>query len=209
MLRSLNDHFVNFRERRDVDTQIAPVVNSSSAPTLSPTGPSQKLSPKDLNQQLVGANGTGQRKDYSVPRPTLLSDAKPIQLGITEHATQPAGDGLAATMPTKLGKTLEKTVPVVTSSPGASSGTSVVADDSNEDDFLSKIDTPLESINKSIEEHYKGFHYEYKEDYFQYYNSTRFVDDTRTKQLWDSFQNFTVSALLSKSHRRAIVSHAY
>jgi hypothetical protein len=69
---------------------------------------------------------------------------------------------------------------------------------------VSAIDAPIESINKTIEDHYKGSHFEYKEDYFQYYNSTKFVDDTRTKQLWDSFQNFTVSALLSKSHRRAI-----
>lgn len=177
-LSPLNQYAVQYRAKRDADTQIAPVVNSSNAPTLSP---STKVNAKDVPDattvapQLLGTNGTGQRKDYSIPvaaskpllsaQPTLLGDANP--------------NGNASANPTL-----------------------TVHDDN--DGFIDSIDEPEEAFNKTRDENAKGL--KQQEDYWLYYNSSNVVDTARAKELWDSFQNHTVSSLLSKSHRRAIVS---
>lgn len=191
ILSSLNQYVVQYREKRDTDTQIAPVVNSSNAPTLSPSSTiNQKLLPKEatIAPQLLGINGTGQRKDYSIPKTTLLSDARPnLQHGIADSSSVPSP---------AMSSSDAKTKAYVTSSPSEQAA--------DEDAFVDKIDESDER-NKTINDT-AAKDLINKEENWSYYNSTVGVDEKKAKQLWDSFQNFTVSALLSKSHRRAIVS---
>lgn len=189
-MSSLHDYTVQFRAKRDTDTQIAPVVNSSNAPTLSS---SAKQNPKTLpddattTPQLLGVNGTGQRKDYSIPGATVNKAAGSVLLAA--HAPAPASTSSpnAADAKPKIN---------VTSNPGILSP--------DDDDFNDKIDESDEAFNKTRDEFSKGL--TQKDDYWVYYNSSSIVDPVRAKELYDSFQNHTVSSLLSKSHRRAIVS---
>lgn len=67
-------------------------------------------------------------------------------------------------------------------------------DDDAYDSIISEIDKPFENINKTLKENY------------QYYNSTTIVSKEKSLEYWSNLKNLTTSHLLSKSHRRAIVS---
>lgn len=138
----LDNYNVNFRSKRQADTQIAPVVNINNAPTPTPTVTiNSKLLPKDVETPLLGANGTGQRKDYSIQKPTqLLSDAKPTDSEQTTSYSTVASVGKPS-----LGKTLDKSF--ASPSPG-SAGISTINDD--DDDIVDRADIPMEAINTTI-----------------------------------------------------------
>lgn len=164
-------------------------MNISNAPTPTPaSGPNVKVPFKVGTDLLLGVNGTGQRKDYSVSSPTSL----PTSVTSATDNAKP-----------KLGMTLTKTS--VTSIPSGILSTSSVA---TSDEEFENFDVSEDAFNKTIKDNL-GKTGATKEDYFQYYNSTTMVDEKKMNEYWDSWQNFTVSALLSKSHRRAIVSSKF
>lgn len=162
---------IKLRDKRDVSTQNptpSPDNNETNKPTI-------KL---ESNQQLVGANGTGQRKDITntstTVKPSVVSD--PLN---ADNAKQSS-------------KTL-------LNSPKEAS---TVTDNVTESIF-DEVDVPEESINKTIDSH-KNL--TLKLDYFNYYNTTTLVDKDRSTEFWSNGKNYTLSHLLSNSHRRAIVS---
>lgn len=193
----IDNSIINFRAKRQVDTQIAPVVNINNAPTPGPVVTvATKLSPKDVvNTPLLGVNGTGQRKDYSIQKPTLSTEIKSndSQQSTSESTVTSVGKA-------NLGKTLDKTY--MTASP-ATAGISELTDD---DDLVDKADIPMDTFNATINATLAKEGFKYKDDYFQYYNASQVYNTSYAQDLYNSFQNFTVSSLLSKSHRRAIVS---
>lgn len=66
------------------------------------------------------------------------------------------------------------------------------------------IDESDEAINKTINAH--STNNTLKNEYFQYYNSSTIVDKAKSDEYWSENRNYTVSTILSRSHRRAIVS---
>lgn len=199
VLPALNQYAVQYRAKRDGDTQIAPMVNSSMAPTLSPAAKiNQKVLPDEVTTAplLLGVNGTGQRKDYSIPGATV---AKPNSMLFSAHAPTTATPAAAVPAVHEATSASPKT--------DAKSKINVPAKSEltfEDDDIIDKIDETEEAFNKTRDENVKDLMQ--KDDYWLYYNSSSVVDAVKSKELWDSFQNHTVSSLLSKSHRRAIVS---
>lgn len=123
--------------------------------------------------QLVGVNGTGQRKDYSTQRPiladTIATATKPLLLGSRAAAAA------AAEFP---------------------------AEDIPWDSF----DQPEEETNSTLTMHNITT---IQQDFHVYYNSSIAVDAVAAQKHRDTITNLTISNLLSKSHRRAMVRHFY
>lgn len=71
--------------------------------------------------------------------------------------------------------------------------------------FIDEIDETEEAINKTIDGQ-STYKIAEKQDYFQYYNSTTTVNKTKLDEYWNEQKDYTTSSILSKSHRRAIVS---
>lgn len=140
---------------------------------------------------LLGANGTGQRKDYNI----TTNDKK-----VTTIVSEPLNannnnnnNNKTSTINKSLGATAQPIKP------------DIEAMDTDEmEKSIATIDEPEEAINKTLEAQISNI--TSKVDYFQYYNSTLLVDKNKSDELWAMEKEYTVSNILSKSHRRAIVS---
>lgn len=128
------------------------------------------------DRPLLGVNGTGQRKD-------MMGTVKPIV--VSEPINPQSSNKTTFLLPSwRQGD----------ESP------------SNLDDELSfdKFDTEDGLTNKTLSTHNVTT---YKEDYHIFYNSTTAtVDESVINKYWSDLKNLTTSTLLSKSHRRAMVS---
>lgn len=155
-----NLHQINFRDKREVATSVSPTA-TSNAPTSVPTQPAPSPTSQTTNdnnnnnsnnnqneeyklegnQRLLGANGTGQRKDVS-----NLSTTTTIQPTIVADNKQPSNSnkngGLGATQLHSPEEEYEKVV--------------------------DSIDESDDAINKTLSEHLNNS--TMKRDYFQYYN---------------------------------------
>uniref|UniRef100_A0A1L8E3F4 Putative extracellular protein tem7 n=2 Tax=Nyssomyia neivai TaxID=330878 RepID=A0A1L8E3F4_9DIPT len=150
--------------------------NSTETTKISSTEATVTVDPvlKDSRQQLLGVNGTGQRKVYpTTPLPTKVSD--PININTPQDSGSTVGQGL--------GKFL---------------GDEIKGDDDITVDNFDKFDVDM---NKTLLEHNIT---QFKEEYHSYYNSTVMEDPDMADKMLHNFGNLTVSTLLSKSHRRAM-----
>lgn len=184
-----------FRAKRDVipssPPPAQPASSAASSVTTSNAPTTDKVSltetPKaDNTQRLLGFNGTGQRKDYSTVNGTKVLDAVSQQPSNANNKSSSINKSLGAVQSSK---------PTETSS---------IED---EDKLIDEIDEPEEAINKTVGEHFVN--QTQKTDYFQYYNSTRITDKNKSDEYWAEEKAFITSSILSKSHRRAIVSPSY
>lgn len=183
------------RDKREISSPVPAVAtNTTAAPLSTPAAPAaspaivpdQKNNNEHYNlegtQHLLGANGTGQRKDMTnitATQPTIVPDA-------TNSSKK-----------NNLGATLHSVVGTTPASP-------IVPEDEYEK-VVDSIDEPDDTINKTINEHLVNS--TMKKDYFQYYESVAMTNKNKSADYWTALgTNFTVSTILSKSHRRAIVS---
>lgn len=193
-----NAHLELFRAKRDVNIQpqqqpsqplsqpVAPTSAASSVPTTN-TSAIDKIAeiPKVENgPRLLGVNGTGQRKDVTVSGGIKVTDSGPSKPAISDSKSASINTSLGAVQSMK--PVLEQPVP------------------DDEEKLIDEIDEPEEAINKTVDDHVMN--QLTKTDYFQYYNSTLIVDKNKSDEYWSVKKNYTVSGILSKSHRRAIVS---
>lgn len=172
----------------------APAANSAGTASSATGTPASQ--PKVENPvRLLGANGTGQRKEYNT-----TNSAGPVSLpSPASPSQQPSAENKSSSINQSLGA-----VQTNSSQPPVETPVSDI-----EEADLDKIDTPIEAINKTIQDHLDKEHLVTqlpKTDYFQYYNSTTFVDKNKSDEYWSQKKEYIVSSILSKSHRRAIVS---
>lgn len=145
---------------------------------------------------LLGENGAGQRKDYST-----VGDTKPSITAINPAAVAATTATAAASAADNDSKfTATKNLGSIHSI--KTSETEVSGENKKAVDTVDESD---DAINKTINEHLTNS--TQKSDYYQYYNSTAAVDKNKSDEYWSYDKNYTVSNILSKSHRRAIVSH--
>ncbi|XP_055716973.1 plexin domain-containing protein 1 isoform X2 [Phlebotomus papatasi] len=129
---------------------------------------------KDSSQQLLGVNGTGQRKVYpTTPLPTKVSD--PININTPQDSNASGNQSLNKFL-----------------------GSEISGEDDITVDNIDKFDVDM---NKTLLEHNIT---QFKEEYHVYYNSTVIEDPDMANKIMATFGNLTVSTLLSKSHRRAM-----
>lgn len=196
-----NAHLELLRAKRDVSvsqpqlpspspsqpsSQPAPSVASSVSPVnTSIDKVSQIDTPKIENGvRLLGVNGTGQRKDYSTVNGKTILDVPSKSLATTsDNKSSTINKSLGAVQSTK-------------------STEQPINDD--EEKLIDEIDEPEEAINKTVDEHLMN--QTHKTDYFQYYNSTTITDKNKSDEYWAEKKDYIISGILSKSHRRAIVS---
>lgn len=170
---------------------------SNSAGTVPAATGSPATPPKIENPlRLLGVNGTGQRKEYNT-----TNSAKPVALPPSEASPsqQPSAENKSLT--------INKSVGAVQPNSSQPSVETPVSD--NDDKLIGEIDETEEAINKTVNEHITEDHLASqlpKTDYFQYYNSTTVVDKNKSDEYWSQKKDYIVSSILSKSHRRAIVS---
>lgn len=185
----------NFKSRveRDVSNDNKPTALAGPSPSVggivAPNKPNdgsnqtQSITLENGNKPLLGVNGTGQRLNVTapatIPKPAIVSEP----LHPDADATQPA-KGLT------------------TSASSNATATSTTPAPDIDDGIIDSVDTPKENINKTIRD---NLNVTYKDDYYQYYNSTTLVDKAKSDKYWSDLTNFTHNSLLSKSHRRAIV----
>lgn len=193
-LPNLESFNFKLRDKREVSVDnkpAAPVsVSSPSGSSATPTKPNdgnqtQSITLENDSKRLLGVNGTGQRLNitFTAPKPAIVSE--PLN---------PEPDG---TKPIK-GLTSIKSM----ATPNTTATSTTMASDFD-DQIIDSVDTPEENINKTIRDN--NLNVTYKDDYYQYYNSTTLVDKEKSEKYWADLTNFTTSSLLSKSHRRAIV----
>lgn len=157
--------------------------NSAQPVVLTPnTKSTPQTSVNVENPKLLGVNGTGQRKDITSTKPTIVSE--PISTD--------------ASKPTVTVNNIKNTKNEYT--------TPKSIDDELHDSIISEIDKPFENINQTLKDHLQNT--TFKEETYQYYNSTTIVNKEKSLEYWSNMKNFTVSSLLSKSHRRAIVNNS-
>lgn len=165
--------------------------NAAAAPAAtSQTKVSQIDAPNlENSQRLLGVNGTGQRKDYSTVNGTKTLDAVALS---TQQPNNPDNK------PSAINKSLTATQ----SNNSSKAVETPVSDD--EEKLIEEIDEPDDTIQKTVDDHTNN--QPSKTDYFQYYNSTTTVDKNKSDEYWSQKKDFIISSILSKSHRRAIVS---
>lgn len=208
-LEKLDTFFSSTREKRDVNDK--PVsINSNSTSTLAripltstsstvnsvtnSTIPTVNLN----NTRLLGVNGTGQRKDVvNTVKPTIVSE--PISTDASKTTASNNNNNNNSNNINKNLGSLNKNEYTTQSS------TSI--DDDLDSKILESVDMPSENFNRTLTEHFKNETFRY--EHFQYYNSTTIVNEQKSLEYWGNMKNFTISPLLSKSHRRAIVSNIF
>lgn len=174
--------------KRDTNLPPLPVTsNASSSSTSIPTSSTtpdklkpEASTPQSTQQHLLGENGAGQRKFYP-------NDTKTV--------SEPLSSGNKTTSINKgLGAVLQST-----------KQTEMEASDTDDiEKLIGTIDEPEEAINKTITDELTNS--TKKVDYFQYYNSTTMVNKNKSDEYWSEKKDYIISSILSKSHRRAIVS---
>lgn len=208
-LPELDDVVVRNKREVNIDNNKSSIpvsIPSSSSPAsaASPSGTATPIASNDTqsitlenNKRLLGVNGTGQRLNITAtPSITAPTDNKATP---SVSLSAPANANATIAKPSK-GWTAIKSMVAPTNA------TSVVAPTieatADIDKIIEGVDTAEENINKTIHD---KLNVTYKDDYYQYYNSTTLVDQTKSEHYWAELTNFTTSSLLSKSHRRAIV----
>lgn len=203
------DH-VEFRQKRDVAQPPSPatpsaphpaaaVVSTAAAPaTLAAAHQTDPPKVENPSRPLLGVNGTGQRKDYSatngakataVSTPSTQPQLQQPSIN-TENKSLTINQSLG-TAQTKLSEAEMKVL-------------------NEHDTIIGEIDETDEDFNKTLNKHFADDHLENqvpKTDYFQYYNSTNYIGDrNKSDEYWSQKKDYIISSILSKSHRRAIVS---
>lgn len=143
---------------------------------------------------LLGANGTGQRKDY-----TLV----PFKPG-AEPITVPTPTAINTSLDVAKSKLLTK----LTASEGYSTNTSTTSTTTVPDPLSDaiNIDT-VERSEADLNTTLQNFNItQTQEDYHTYYNSVWTTDKNASEAYWKRLDAMNVSSLLSNSHRRATVS---
>lgn len=176
--------------KRDVNgAQPSPPSTASSATSTSNTPTPDNVTKTDTPTvdnapRLLGVNGTGQRKDYGnlngTKAPTVVVSAESNK---TDNKAAP-NKNVAAVQSTKQTDAAETAIKKV----------------------IDGIDEPEEAIDKTIENEEITANLTKKDDFFQYYNGTTVVDKNKSDEYWSHKKEYTVSSILSNSHRRAIVS---
>lgn len=186
--------FEPFRVKRDTNSP-APPVNSGASMTSTPTALTTKTEiPQSTQQHLLGVDGAGQRKYY--PNDTKTAGSDPPSAVLT------AADNKTPTINKNLGAVQQPPTP-----PTTKQNETEATDTDDIEKLISSIDEPEEAINKTITDELTNS--TKKVDYFQYYNSTVLVDKNKSDEYWSATKDYTISSILSKSHRRAIVSVAH
>lgn len=155
--------------------------------SVSPTEATEKVTetafkplPVVVEKHLLGVNGSGQRKDY-LAKPAVVSE--PI-------------------VPSKIpDKPLLLT-------PKVNPGILGTTDDDDDDDDIDVSEEETFNINEDKLKN-KGTNHnitKFDEEFHRYYNSTVYIDKDHAEEHWSQVTNFTVSSVLSKSHRRAMVN---
>lgn len=189
------------RVKRDINETPASVATPSTASTASDKvtkadTPTTTATTADTKPHLLGENGHGQRKDYSTPVGNGTTATPVAVVGGPSSETPTAAVAAAAEPQNSDNKT------TINKSLGATL-TPTKLDDL--DDLIGNIDEPEEDINKTLSDHHFA-NATRRGDYFQYYNSTIMVDKKKSDEYWSVKKDYIVSSILSKSHRRAVVS---
>lgn len=184
--------------KRDTNSPVPPVNGGASLPST-PTASTTKTespTPQSTQQHLLGVDGAGQRKYY--PNDTKTAGSDPAS------AVAPAADNKTPTVNKSLGAVQQ---PSTSPTPPMTKQNETEATDTDDiEKLVSSIDEPEEAINKTITDELTNS--TKRVDYFQYYNSTTLVDKNKSDEYWSATKDYTISSILSKSHRRAIVSIA-
>ena len=180
--------------KRDTNSP-APPVNSGASLTSTPTPTASTTktetpTPQSTQQHLLGVDGAGQRKYY--PNDTKVAGSDPPSAVLT------AADNKTPTINKSLGAVQQPPTPPTTKQNET---------EATDTELISSIDEPEEAINKTITDELTNS--TKKVDYFQYYNSTMLVNKNKSDEYWSASKDYIISSILSKSHRRAIVSVAH
>ncbi|KAL9880819.1 plexin domain containing lethal (1) G0289 isoform 1-T1 [Glossina fuscipes fuscipes] len=148
------------------------------------------------NQPLLGANGTGQRKDVDhkinpAAIGTVLSD--PIK---NVNITNEPADAKKINQPIQKGVT-NNTTPATLVTP-----TNFELNAAEEDKIIDTIDVPENDTIDILNQH--NLTVNMTTDHHNYYNSTVYVDPMEANKTWNQIKNITPSLMLSQSHRRAM-----
>ncbi|XP_041451774.1 plexin domain-containing protein 2 isoform X2 [Drosophila obscura] len=157
------------------------------------------------NVHNVGANGTGQRKDYSVQNadgssnPTANANSTTTTINMAgKKPTQLLG-GNQSQYPKKVAAS----APIVPLQMPLPAGGASSTDRNNEDwtDVdVTDVDVSEEVINKGI----INDSLNRTEDYHEYYNSTLYINKAEAAALWSQLRTVPENSMLSSSHRRAM-----
>lgn len=180
--------------KRDTNSP-APPVNSGASLASTPTASATKTetpTPQSTQQHLLGVDGAGQRKYY--PNDTKTADLVPASAVLTTGA-----DSKAPTINKSLGAVQQSPTP-----PTTKQNETEATDTDEIEKLIRDIDEPEEAINKTITDELTNS--TKRVDYFQYYNSTMLVNKNKSDEYWSAPKDYTISNILSRSHRRAIVS---
>lgn len=191
-------NFETYRVKRDINVP-AP---SPSVTTTAPVGvtsanekdgKNETTTSTNSTQPLLGENGAGQRKYYPPPS---TNDTKPVAAQSTPSVSLSSSPPLLTTA--------NNNTSTINKSLNAVPPTKVVETEAflPEEKDIGDIDEPEEEIKKEDEAHGKT----QKIDYFQYYNSTTSFNADISNEYWSQKKEYIMSSILSKSHRRAIVS---
>lgn len=157
------------------------------------------------NDHLLGVNGTGQRKDYSIV--SIKPGAEPTTVS-TPASNDASSSAINVSIETK-GKLGSKLTVVDGSSSSLNSSSS---SNSSSDNVTTTVDPLSDAINIDTVERSEAElnttlqNYNItktQEDYHTYYNSVWAIDKTASDAYWKRLDSMNVSTLLSNSHRRA------
>lgn len=194
--------FKSYRVKRDTSQSPSSLASSVSTPTSSTNA--DKIAANDLptvdsTPHLLGAYGTGQRKDYNATSgtnmPTVVSEPMNSNSNINN------------TKISTINKSLGAVAAIAATTASSTSQTTEATDTDEMDDLIGTIDESEEAINKTLDE--KLSIKTQKVDYFQYYNSTKMINKNKSDEYWSEKKDYITSHILSKSHRRAIVSSCF
>lgn len=188
-------NFKSVRAKRETNIPQTTVATNASITSTTSTVSSKSAKTEtstttDSAPHLLGENGHGQRKDYSTINGTTKAPAVSPEPSSADNKA------------TKINKSLGATAGVNPTQ--ITDDVSLPANDEL-DQLIGNIDEPDDAINQTITDHINEAKTG-KIDYFQYYNSTTIVDKSKSDEYWNAEREYTVSSILSKSHRRAIVS---
>uniref|UniRef100_A0A1A9WT35 PSI domain-containing protein n=1 Tax=Glossina brevipalpis TaxID=37001 RepID=A0A1A9WT35_9MUSC len=195
---NVNTHYQSVQE--NVTNVKAPEHQSNSADPVSETPivvDYNNNNNNNNNQQLLGVNGTGQRKDIDhrnnpAAIGTVLSE--PIK---SANNTNESLDTKKINQPIQKGATNTTTTPGTLISP-----TKIELDATEEEKIIDSINVPENDTIDILKKH--NLLVNFTTDHHNYYNSTVYVDPVEANKTWNLIKNITPSLMLSQSHRRAM-----
>lgn len=138
---------------------------------------------------LLGANGTGQRKDYAIV--SIKPGAEPTTVPTPANSNASSAINVSIESKGRLGINL--------AIPGASSTTTTV-DPLSDAINIDTVERTEPELNTTLQNHNIT---KTQEDFHTYYNSLWTTDQNASDVYWNRLDNMNVSSLLSNSHRRA------